>query len=314
LKNKKNRLNSLAVLDFMHDLKLISLYYKVCELYNSTLQYNVQRFSNNGNKGNITNEELITMHLFAQIYEQKHEKKQVYDYIKNHWLTWFPNLPSYQTFCDRLNNLTGAYEHFIIHIFDNLPPTTQQEFRIILGDSMPIITCSGKRKNKVATHICDKSYCASKNLWYQGVKLHLLADRRKGTLPMPVYIKITPASVHDLTAVRQVIEKEKNTIFVLDKAYCDENLSKELQKKNACLFTPEKDKRNTPETLKQMDFAFKKQLNTAVAKIRQPIESAFNWIHQKTNIQNAAKIRSEKGVWLHIFSKLTAAFIILTEF
>ena len=124
----------------MHDLKLISLYYKVCELYNSTLQYNVQRFSNNGNKGNITNEELITMHLFAQIYEQKHEKKQVYEYIKNHWLAWFPALPSYQTFCDRLNNLTGAYEHFIIHIFDSLPPTTQQELRIILGDSMPIIT------------------------------------------------------------------------------------------------------------------------------------------------------------------------------
>ncbi|WP_375558721.1 transposase [Bernardetia sp. OM2101] len=298
----------------MHDLKLISLYYKVCELYNSTLQYNVQRFSNNGNKGNITDEELITMHLFAQIYEQKHEKKQVYDYIKNHWLAWFPTLPSYPTFCNRLNNLTGAYEHFIIHIFDSLFPSTQQELHIILGDSMPIITCSGKRKNKVATHICDKSYCASKSVWYQGVKLHLLADRRKGTLPMTVYIKITPASVHDLTAVREAIKKEENTIFVLDKAYCDEKLSKELHKKNSCLFTPEKGKKNTPKTLKQMDFAFKKQLNTAVAKIRQPIESAFNWIHQKTNIQNAAKIRSEKGLWLHIFSKLTAAFIILTEF
>ena len=46
-----------------------------------------------------------------------------------------------------------------------------------------------------------------------------------------------------------------------------------------------------------MNFTFKKQLNTVIAKIRQLIESAFNCIQQKTNIQNALKVRLKKGLW-----------------
>jgi hypothetical protein len=33
--------------------------------------------------------------------------------------------------------------------------------------------------------------------------------------------------------------------------------------------------------------------------IRQPIESLFNWIIDKTDIQNASKVRSSKGLLVH---------------
>ena len=70
---------------------------------------------------------------------------------------------------------------------------------------MPIITCSHKREAKAALGLADKGYCATKKLNYNGVKLHTLGLHRKGKVPFPNKIGITPASVHDITALRPVL-------------------------------------------------------------------------------------------------------------
>lgn len=49
-----------------------------------------------------------------------------------------------------------------------------------------MITCAGKNKvGKVATEITSKGYCSTKNMYYFGLKLHVVAFRRKGTIPFP---------------------------------------------------------------------------------------------------------------------------------
>jgi hypothetical protein len=45
---------------------------------------------------------------------------------------------------------------------DFAPKDTSPHHRVL--DSMPIITCSGKRKAKVAREIADKRYCSTKGL------------------------------------------------------------------------------------------------------------------------------------------------------
>jgi hypothetical protein len=65
------------------------------------------------------------------------------------------------------------------------------------------------------------------------------------------------------------------------------------------LFTPVKAVKGTPECLKQRDLAANKLFSTAVSKVHQPIEAFFNWLIEKTNIQNASKVRSSNGLWLH---------------
>ena len=52
--------------------------------------------------------------------------------------------------------------------------------------------------------------------------------------------------------------------------------------------------------------------STAVATIRQPIESFFNWIEEKVKIQIASKVRSYNGLMVHVFGKLAVAFNLLT--
>jgi hypothetical protein len=46
-------------------------------------------------------------------------------------------------------------------------------------------------------------------------------------------------------------------------------------------------------------------------KVRQPIEGLFNWLIEKTDFQRASKVRSTKGLLVHVFGKLAAAFIYL---
>lgn len=49
----------------------------------------------------------------------------------------------------------------------------------------------------------------------------------------------------------------------------------------------------------------------AVSKVRQPIESLFNWSIERTDIQRASKVRATKGLLVHVFGKIAAAFIYL---
>jgi len=65
---------------------------------------------------------------------------------------------------------------------------------------------------------------------------------------------------------------------------------------------------------KQRDLAFNELFNKAVSSVRQPIESLFNWINELTQIQNASKVRSENGLKLHLYGKITVALMILTNF
>lgn len=54
-------------------------------------------------------------------------------------------------------------------------------------------------------------------------------------------------------------------------------------------------------------------LSTAISQVRQPIESFFNWVNEKTGIQIASKVRSYQGLMVHIFGRLAAALFIMRD-
>jgi hypothetical protein len=54
-----------------------------------------------------------------------------------------------------------------------------------------------------------------------------------------------------------------------------------------------------------------KYINRLISKFRQPIESLFNWIDEKANIQTASEVRSTNGLMLHCWGKLSVAFYLL---
>jgi len=65
----------------------------------------------------------------------------------------------------------------------------------------------------------DKSLCSTKKMYYYGLKLHLLAFRRKGTIPFPNKIYFSAASQSDLNIVRELdcLDNLHNTDVFADK-------------------------------------------------------------------------------------------------
>lgn len=293
----------------MNSLKLIALYCYICDLYDNELQWYCQRMSPNDSP-KFTDAECLTIYLYAVIEEEKYQVKSIHRYAKSYLMSWFPDLPSYQAFNHRLNFLSELFSHICQHLLNEVSREGVDFHRSLL-DSMPIMSCSGKRAGKVAPELTDKGYCATKKMHYYGVKLHAVGFRRAGALPLPEYLLITPASTNDLSALRMEIGQLTDREIFADKAYSDTGLNQELEQHNrSYIFTPVKLIKGQSQWERQFNKAGDELFSTAVSKVRQPIESLFNWVIEKVKIQQASKVRSAKGLILHIFGKLAAAFTI----
>jgi len=290
--------------------KLIEIYFYICEKFEKNLKYCCQRYSNN-NEPEFSDQEIMTIYLYAIHQEQRFKCKQIHRFADEFLRSWFPKLPSYTAFNNRLNRLSEAFIHLVRPLLAEFIPKSCSSEESLL-DSMPIITCSGKRAGKVAPELTDKGYCSTKGMYYYGVKLHTLAYRHKGHLPFPEELLLTPASENDLNVFRSAWSNIENRTFYGDKIYLDKDFFKDFAaSKNSVMLTPVKGIKNQTEWEKQFDKAANDLFSTAVSKVRQPIESLFNWFIEKTDFQRASKVRSTKGLIVHVFGKIAAAFIYL---
>lgn len=291
-------------------LKLIKIYCYICKKYDEELRFCCERFSNN-NQPELTDQEIMTIYLFVISEEQRFKVKQIHRFANEYLRSYFPKLGSYAAFDNRLNRLSEAFKLLIESLISQFQPDDCR-FDHSLLDSMPIVTCSGKRSGLVALELTDKSFCSTKNMWYYGLKLHALAFSRPKKLPFPEQLIITPASVNDLNVFKERWASIKNRCFFGDKIYYDNDFfSKLKEEKNTTMLTPVKGIKGHSEWDKQFDKAANDLFSKAVSSIRQPIESFFNWLIEKTDFQKANKVRSTKGLLVHVFGKISAAFIAL---
>jgi hypothetical protein len=290
--------------------KLIKIYFYVCNRYNEELKYLCQRFTNN-NEPEFTDQEAITIYLYAMHLESRHNVKHIHEFASEYLRDWFPKLPSYEAFTTRINRLCEVFRALSETILtDFIPVDCDQEKNLI--DSMPVIICSGKRIPKVATEIIDKGFCSTKGMYYHGLKLHALGFYHKGFLPHPEQLIFSKASENDLTFLKSIAPTMKNRTYFGDKIYCNGDYWAEMEKtNNSRMLTPIKDIKGQPDELKQRDKAYNDLFSKAVSSVRQPIESLFNWLIEKTDIQKASKVRSTKGLLTFVFGRIAAAFIYL---
>ena len=288
--------------------KLIEIYFYVCQEYETNLQFYCQRFSNN-NQPEFSDQEVMTIYLFVINQEKRFKIKQIHQFAQEYLHAWFPKLPSYAAFDNRLNQLSEAFRHLTGLLFDQFKPTDCSENESLL-DSLPIITCSGKRSGKVAPEMTAKGFCSTKSMFYYGLKLHSLAFRRSNQLPFPEQLIITPASENDLNVFKQAWGSIENRTFYGDKIYLNEEFFALVQNNyNSVMLTPVKGIKNQSIWEMQFSKAADDLFSVAVSKCRQPIESFFNWLIEKTDFQRASKVRSTKGLLIHAFGKIAAAFI-----
>ena len=297
--------------------KLIIIYFHICRCYDTDLIAHCQRMSNNY-QPHFTDQEVITIFLYCLIVEKRRQIKDIYDFADNYLRPWFPDMvESYEGFLIRLNNLHGVFPPLCWLLIEaKLEVIHTEKLRLYQGliasvvDSMPIILAKGPRSfgAKVAPQQCNKGYCATKKLHYYGLKLHVMGFSVFDKLPLPEYIGISPASNNDLTVFKPFWESVHDRAIFADKIYAKKAFEQWLlENNNVQILTPVKKKKGQ-KTLEFMD----KMYSRAVSQVRQPIEAFFNWIIEKVGIQNASKVRSEKGLLVHVFGRFAAAIMIMT--
>jgi hypothetical protein len=284
--------------------QLIALYLHVCRAYDNQPDLKYQRLSNF--RPRFTDEELLTIYLFGHM-QGFYQQRCIYDYACRHWRAWFPALPSYQAFNRRLNRLTESFERLITEALAT-PVERLAVHADRLVDSLPISLAKWPRSStaRVASEVADQGYSATKRSYYYGVKLHALALRRTNRLPMPALLHLSRASEHDLTVLRQLDPDLGAGLLFADKAYADEETKRVMAERGTHLLTPYKRKRNEPET------AIPALWSRFISSVRQPLESLFGWLIQRTGIQNASQVRSTKGLFVHVYGKLAVACLLLT--
>jgi hypothetical protein len=224
------------------EIRLIVMFLFISQVFKEKLQFSCKRMSNNSSP-KFTDEEVIVIFIWGIL--QNHTKiKDIYNYTKNHLRHLFPDFPSYEAYVMRLNRLEDVFVPLIEEIQTHFPSNYLKNIRLI--DSMPIIMAKEKRssKAKVAPELANKGYCGSKNIYYYGVKVHILGFKRSGTLPLPEFIGLTPASNHDLSAFRQISSEIKNSEIYADKAYIDSLEKEMLNQQNTEIYTPVKKKKD----------------------------------------------------------------------
>jgi len=191
-----------------------------------------------------------------------------------------------------LGELGGDYEE-VLHLIDSMPVVVAKQKRM--------------RRAKAASEICDIGYCDSKKMYYYGVKLHALGQRQYQTLPMPRQMMLTPASPNDLIVGKAMTEDVYGIALFGDKAYKDRAWEAYMLAHNGLeVYTPVKLEKGQ-KYLDSADSLF----SSAVSRVRQPIESFFNWLQQKTHMEIASKVRSYNGLISFIFSRIAVACLIL---
>ena len=179
-----------------------------------------------------------------------------------------------------------------------------------LMDSMPIILAQRTRRfnARVAREIASPNgYCVTRRLYYYRLKLHAVACYRKGCLPVPARIELTPANVFDGKVFDEIRHYFSGKEIFAEKAY-QKQMSTVLVQDIVTLYTPV-NKRKGQTELSPHD----RNLSFLISSVRQPIESLFNWIEEKTQIQIASKVRSLAGIMVHVYGRLAAAMLMFKQ-
>ena len=277
--------------------KFIELYCTVCYHHDTTLVIHAQRQSNNF-RPKFTDEECIATYIWG-IFNRKFEVKACYEFIRDYYGDWFPELPSYQAYNNRICNLADAFKTLADVLLCGLElDSSHNDF---VNDSMPIILAGARRSGraKVAGEACSKGYCASKDMWYYGVKLHTVAQSNFKAMPTPAIMAVSKASEHDLSIAKEMLDDAYNMRIFGDSAFADKEWqSRMLSENNVEILTPIKRKKGQKK-LPYWDGIY----SSAISSVKQAIESFNNWLIEKTNIQRASKVRSSAGLMAFIFAR-----------
>ncbi len=218
--------------------RLVTIYLYVCKHYQQNLWVHSQRMSHYADLS-FSNEEVITLFLFG-VMDKHREIKGIYEYADRHLRDWFPRLPGYVAYVQRLNRVADVFAPLLALIQQE--QETRNSGQAWLIDSFPVaLARQGHRFNAcVAKQLADSGCCSTRKLYYHGVRVHIIGRRQPGSLPVAEYIGVTGASDHDGKIFDQIRPQLHHNELYGDKAYQRPDAEEVRQAQNLTVLTPVK--------------------------------------------------------------------------
>ncbi|HEM5232592.1 TPA: IS982 family transposase, partial [Streptococcus suis] len=159
--------------------------------------------------------------------------------------------------------------------------------KLAIIDRFPLPLCQPVRNHRVTIFkgLADIGYNTSKHLWFYGFKVHLLVTLSGYILN---YV-VTPASVHDIKVVYELLEGCKQSVTLGDLGYLSSELKKDLEQEGYPLWTPFRKNMTGPE----------EHNNWKVMAMRRTIETRFSELCRLFDIEHTLA-RSLAGLQLRI--------------
>ena len=220
------------------------IYLFICSRYRGRLAAVAQRQSNNADP-DFTDEEVLTSATASCVFgliKKRSTISEIHLCAEDHFSDWFPDLPSHQSYNRRPGRLSAVFAPLVQEALSEVSCQKTRKQVVRIADSMPIMLAKGQRASqaKVASdRLASVGYCSSKCVSFHGVKLHIVAQQRDGTLPLLQQAGLTPGSENDLRALRRVLPNIEGGVLCGDWACCDGPLKEQLaEDQDLVLLTP----------------------------------------------------------------------------
>ncbi len=234
----------------------------------------------------LTDAEVITMEIFGHL---KHQNctSWVYDYMRENWLEWFPNLCSRSSFMKQSKGLSQIKEYLLKELF---PCNTI--LHIIDGLPLPICKYARAGRCKVLNEISGFGFCAAKQEKYFGAKAHIAIDHQ-GLIK---FITLTPANLDEREVLVNLCGVLQGDLLG-DKGYISGEKQEILAQNGIKLHTLKRDNMSDNRSKNTKQF---------IAKTRRYIETIFSVLTDSFHIAQT-KAQSLQSYISKIASKILAS-------
>jgi hypothetical protein len=180
----------------------------------------------------LSDAEVLTMEVVGE-FIGLHQDKKIWQYFKQHFQGWFPQLKDRPSFVRQCANLLAVKNLLLAGLFNRAKGS---KLHMVDGVPMPIVHFARANKSKSCAEQADYGYCASKKTHYYGFLGHVLIDA-EGRLANFV---LTPANGSEREALEVMSEGIRGTVLG-DKGFISDDLKRTLFSRGINLQTPLRD-------------------------------------------------------------------------
>lgn len=236
----------------------------------------------------LTDEEVITIEICGEFFKLSTDK-DLFNYFKAHYQSWFPNLQDRTSFTRQAANLwriKASIQQQIIRQANQVFAPLQ------VIDTIPLQVCQWIRgiRDKCFKPAADYGYCAAKDLHYYGFKLGLRCSR----WGMITFAALLPARPHDVNFSEELAVSSASVILG-DKGFLDPFRQQLLEDRYGIRLLVPKRKNMKEQNQEPVDKATARLFR----KVRKVIETVGSHLTERFNLN---KIRVH-DLW-HFQSRL----------